>query len=97
MVRYVMLLKFTPEGLATIQDSPSRSESFAAAVAKTGGRVENGYWTIGEYDSVCVFTAPDEATATVLALDLAKQGNVSTNLLRAFDHGEFQNILERLL
>jgi uncharacterized protein with GYD domain len=33
----------------------------------------------------------------VLALELAKMGNVTTNLLRAFDHSEFQNILERLL
>lgn len=97
MVRYVMLLKFTPEGLAKIQDSPTRSETFATEVARKGGHVENVFWTLGEYDSVCVFTAPDEPTATVLALDLAKLGNVTTNLLRAFDHSEFQNILERLL
>jgi uncharacterized protein with GYD domain len=97
MVRYVMLLKFTPEGLANIQDSPARSESFATDVANKGGRVENQFWTIGEYDSVCVFTAPDEATATVLSLDLAKLGNVTTSLLRAFDHSEFQDILGRLL
>ena len=97
MVRYVMLLKFTPGGLASIQESPNRSQSFAAAVAKTGGCLESILWTLGEYDAVCTFTAPDEATATVLALDLAKLGNVTTNLLRAFDHSEFQNILDRLL
>jgi uncharacterized protein with GYD domain len=97
MVRYVLLLKFTQGGLASIQDSPARSETFATEVAKTGGCVESVLWTLGEYDAVCVFTAPDEATATVLALDLVKLGNVTTQLLRAFDHSEFQDILERLL
>jgi uncharacterized protein with GYD domain len=97
MARYVMLLKFTAEGLATIQDSPVRKESFAAAVATSGGQVEQVYWTLGEYDAVAIFTAPDEATATVLTLELTKLGNVRANLLRAFDDEEFKSILDRLL
>jgi len=97
MVRYVMLLKCTPEGLATIRESPARKDSFAADVAKAGGQVESVLWTLDEYDAVTIFTAPDEATATVLALDLSKLGNVHTNLLRAFDDSEFKNILDRLL
>jgi uncharacterized protein with GYD domain len=97
MVRYVMLLKFTAEGLAHVQDSPARKDTFAAEVAKFGGRVEQTYWTLGEYDAVTIFTAPDEATATVLALELSKIGNVHTKLLRAFDDREFKNILDRLL
>jgi uncharacterized protein with GYD domain len=97
MARYVMLLKFTPEGLAHIQESPARKDSFAAEVAKAGGRVEETYWTLGAYDAVTIFTAPDEATATVLALELSKLGNVHTNLRRAFDDKEFKNILDRLL
>jgi uncharacterized protein with GYD domain len=97
VVRYVVLLKFTPEGMANIQDSPARERSFAAEVVKAGGSVEQTLWTLGEYDAVSVFTAPDEATATVLALELGKLGNVHTKLLRAFDHKEFKNILDRLL
>ena len=97
MVRYVMLAKFTAEGLANVHESPARNETFGAEVAKHGGRVENTYWTLGEFDAVCIFTAPDEATATVLALELSKLGNVRTNLLRAFDDKEFKNILDRLL
>ena len=97
MVRFVMLLKFTPEGMANIHESPARKDSFAAEVAKAGGRVENVLWTLGEYDAVTIFTAPDDATATVLALELGKLGNVHTKLLRAFDDKEFKNILDRLL
>lgn len=92
-----MLLKFTSEGLANIRESPARTDTFAAEVARCGGKVEAVYWTLGEFDAVSVFTAPDEATATVLALDLTKVGNVRTNLLRAFDDSEFKNILDRLL
>ena len=53
MVRYVMLLKFTPEGLANIRESPARKDSFAADVARYGGQVEEVYWTLGEFDAVC--------------------------------------------
>jgi uncharacterized protein with GYD domain len=97
VARYVMLLKFTAEGLANIQESPARKETFAAEVTKSGGCLEQVYWTLGEYDAVAIFTAPDEATATVLTLELTKLGNVRTNLLRAFDDKEFKNILDRLL
>src|SRR5260370_41473497 len=97
MVRYVMLLKFTAEGLANVQNSPARKDTFAAEVAKFDGRVEQTYWTLGEYDAVTIFTAPDEATATVLALELSNLDNVHTKLLRAFDDQELNHIVHRWL
>ncbi len=93
MTRYVVLLKFTEKGVTHIKDSPERAAAFVTAVEKAGGKVESQYWTIGAYDGVVVFTAPDETTAAGLVLGLAKADAVSTCMLRAFDRGEFAKVL----
>ena len=82
MPRYVVLLKFTDTGVREVNDSPARAKRFAA--------------TLGEFDGVLQFRAPDEQTAFALVLSLHKQDNVRTQMLRAFDSDEFSEILERI-
>ena len=96
MTRYVVLLKFTEKGVTHIKDSPDRAAAFTAKVEKAGGKVEGQYWTLGSYDGVVVFTAPDEATAAGLVLGLAKADAVSTCMLRAFDKSEFGDVLVKV-
>jgi uncharacterized protein with GYD domain len=96
MLRFVMLLKFTDKGIATIKESPSRAEAFQAAAAKAEAVVESQFWTLGEYDGVLVLRASDELSAVGLALELGRHGNVRTCLLRAFDAGEFKGILNKM-
>ncbi len=96
MVRYVMLLKFTDKGIATVKDSPTRAEAFRAAAAKAGATVESQVWTLGEFDGVVLFTAADDATASSLALELGRHGNVRTSMLRAFNAAEFRDIVNKL-
>jgi uncharacterized protein with GYD domain len=91
-----MLLKFTDKGMATVKDSPSRAEAFRAAASKAGASVESQFWTLGEYDGVVVCTAPDDATATSLVLELGRHGNVRTCMLRAFNATEFKEIVGKL-
>ena len=96
MVRYVLLLKFTDQGITNVKDSPSRAEAFKAAASRAGVNVESQFWTLGEYDGVAVFTAPDEGTAVALALGLGKLGNTRTCMLRAFDATEFRDIVGKM-
>jgi uncharacterized protein with GYD domain len=95
MARYAMLLQFTEQGIKDIKDSPARAMSFRAEAAKAGAAVEGQYWLLGEYDGLIVFNAPDEGTATSLALRLGGLGNVRTCLCRAFDEAEFKAILAK--
>ena len=96
MVRYVMLLKFTDKGIATVKDSPTRAEAFRASAAKSGATIETQFWTLGEYDGVVVFTAPDDATASAVVLELGRHGNVATCMLRAFNASEFKEIISKM-
>ena len=43
------------------------------------------YWTSGRYDTVAFTEAPDDETATAVALTPGSQGRVRTETLRAFD------------
>jgi len=96
MVRFVVLLNFTEQGIADIKASTSRAEAFHQRVNAAGGAVESLTWTLGDIDGVLVFTAPDEATAVALVLGLRRQMTVKTTMLQAFDAAEFEKITDQL-
>ena len=50
----------------------------------------------GHYDAVSIIDSPDDATATALAMSIAKLGNVRTQTLRAFSAAEMTKILEKV-
>ena len=96
MCRYIVLLKFTDQGLAHVRESLERADAFTIAAAKAGASVEGRFWTIGKYDGVLILKAPDEATAAGLILGLSQKNNVTTHMLRAFDEEEFQDVLGQI-
>jgi len=59
--------------------------------------MRESYWTLGAYDVVAIFEAPDDETMTVFSLSVAKLGNVKTQTLRAFSNKEMSAILGKLL
>lgn len=60
------------------------------------GRVQAVVDNVGRCDGAVVLTAPDEATASRLACEPNKLGNVRTEVLRAYGAGEFQGIVSHL-
>ena len=93
MTRYLVLINFTEKGIAAVQDSVQRAQAFDAAASKVGAKIEAQFWTVGPYDGAFVLAAPDEKTAAGLVLTLGKLGTVKTTMLRAFDAGEFTDVV----
>ena len=54
------------------------------------------FWTLGPFDGLVVFDAPDEETATALMLHLSSFGNVHTQTARAYEATEMEQILGKL-
>ena len=53
--------------------------------------------TLGRYNTgICIFEAPDEATATAAMLHLVSHGNIKTQTARAFDAAEMEKIVGML-
>jgi uncharacterized protein with GYD domain len=61
-----------------------------------GVRIRALYWTIGEYDGLLSYDAPDEETATALMVKLSAAGNVKTHTLQAFAREGIERILARI-
>jgi uncharacterized protein with GYD domain len=95
MATFITTIKFTPQGLTGIQETCKRAEAFKAAAKKMGGKVTGVYWTLGAFDGVLVFEAPDDETATALMLHLGALGNVQTQTARAFTAAEMEKILAK--
>jgi uncharacterized protein with GYD domain len=93
MATFITTIKFTPQGVTTSQDTCKRAASFKAAAKKMGVKVTDQLWTLGPFDGVIIFEAPDDQTATALMLQLAAQGNVRTQTTRAFTAAEMDKIL----
>ncbi len=58
--------------------------------------LEQAYWTVGAYDMVAIFTAPNDEAMSAHLLEIGTLGNVRTTTLRAYDEEEMKGILQRL-
>ena len=93
MATYITTLHFTEQGVKAVRDTCDRAEELMATAEKLGVKVTGLYWTLGAFDGVIVFEAPDEATATAAMLHLSSQDNLRTQTARAFDAAEMHKIL----
>ena len=96
MATYISTVKFTEKGIQGIKDTCKRGDAFKAMAKKMGVKVQDIYWTLGPFDTLFVFDAPDEETATALILRLCSQGNVHTQTARAFKATEMEGILAKM-
>lgn len=96
MVTYVLLVKWTEQGIKNVKDTVKRSEDVRKLAERLGGRMVTILWTQGQYDLVGIYEAPDEESANAFALALGMSGNVRTNSLRAHSAEEMQRILDKL-
>jgi uncharacterized protein with GYD domain len=97
MVTYVVLAKFTEQGIRNAKDSPKRADAFKEMAKTFGVTVKDIVWTQGQYDIVTIVEAPDESSAMSLNLSLGALGNVRTETLRAFSAAEMTKIVGEML
>ncbi len=95
MPSYVTLFHWTEKGIRAVKDTTKRAAKFNEAIKKAGGRVHNVYWTMGPYDGVLIFDAPDDETATAIMVSGGAQGNVRTMTMRAFDAAAMKKIVKK--
>lgn len=96
MATYTVLGSFTDQGIRNIKETTHRAEAVEAAARKAGVTVKSIQWTLGPYDVICQFEAPDDETITAFGLAIGVQGNVRTQTLRTFSRDEMNSILARL-
>jgi uncharacterized protein with GYD domain len=90
---YISLMKWTSQGIGGLPAWRDRIEEAERAIEDRGGKLIDTYVTLGRYDLVEIFEAPDDATAYQILLAVAKHGSVTTETLRGFTRDEAEGIV----
>jgi len=93
---YISLVKFTEKGIQDARQTTQRLDAWAAKVQSMGVTIKQMYWTLGEYDQVCIFEAPDDETAASVLLAANMLGNIRSQTMRAFTAPEMEKILSKV-
>ncbi len=96
MPTYIVLHKWTEEGVKTVKDTPQRVERARKSLESMGAELKAIYFTFGKYDIISIVEAPsDEANATA-QLAAESHGMLRTETLKAFTEAEFYDIIKGL-
>jgi uncharacterized protein with GYD domain len=95
MATYISLVNWTDQGVRELKDSPARADATVELFESLGGKLVQLYWTVGPYDLVGIFEAPDDETVTAMQLTIGSRGAVRTTTLRAFDREEMEKIIAK--
>jgi len=96
MPTYVMLANWTEQGMRAIDESPRRIDTARKALEDMGGRYLSVYMTMGSFDLIITYDAPDDAVAARFTLLIGKMGNVRTSSLKAFPEEAFRQVVSSL-
>jgi uncharacterized protein with GYD domain len=96
MPSYVCLIQFKDQGIRNIKDTVKRGDAAMAEAQKMGMKIVEEYWTMGAYDAVVIFEAPDDETMSAFILKVGSLGNVTGQTLRAFRRNEMEGILAKI-
>ena len=55
---YISLVQFTDKGIQAAKQTTQHVAAWAAKVQSMGVTIKAMYWTLGQYDQVCIFEAP---------------------------------------
>ena len=95
MPKYVVLVNWTDQGIRNVKQTIERTDHGGEIAEKHGLKLEQAYWTVGDYDMVTVFEAPDDEVISARLLEIGALGNIRTTTLQAYDEEEMSGILQR--
>lgn len=96
MPHYISLMRWTSKGLAGLPAWRERVEEGERTIESAGGKLIGVYVTLGRYDVVEIFEAPDDETAAEILMKLQRHGGEHTETLRAFTREEAEQIVRKL-
>jgi uncharacterized protein with GYD domain len=93
MPTYLMLLRFSAQGVQKIKESPNRVDATKKLCRDLGGEIKQFYALMGQYDAALILEAPGDEVATKMGLALSSFGNVRSETLRAFTETEYRALI----
>ena len=88
-------MQFTDKGIHAAKETTQRVADWAAKVQSMGVTIKQMYWTLGHYDQVCVFEAPNDETAASVLLS-ADIGQYPDADVACFHERQMEKILANI-
>jgi uncharacterized protein with GYD domain len=96
MTTYVMLANWTDQGILKAKESPRRLDAAKKLLKDMSGEFKLFFLTMGDFDMVAIYEAPDDAVAARFNLQLGMLGNIRTRTLKAFPEAAYREIIASL-
>lgn len=97
MPTYIVLAKWTKEGLQKMKESPKRLDAGRKAYEAAGVEMKAFYMVMGQYDMLTIAEAPNDAAMAKANLAVVSNGAIQTETLRAFTEEEYRKTLSELI
>ena len=96
MPHYITLMRWTSQGIEGLPAWRERVEEGERTIQEAGGKLVGVYVTLGRYDVVEIFEAPDDDAAVEILMKLQRYGAEHTETLRGFTREEAEQIVRKL-
>ncbi len=96
MTTYIMLGKWTEQGIRNVRDAAKRLDAAKKLLEEMGGEIKSFHLTMGDYDFVMNYEAPDDAVAARYTLQLGMLGNVRSRTMKAFPEAAYRELISSL-
>src|SRR5215213_8815084 len=93
--RYILLMRWTDQGITNFKDTIRRAEAAKSEAEKIDGKFIS-YWTFGKYDGIGILEAPNDEAAMQFGLKVGSLGNIKTTTLTAFTEEEIASVVDKL-
>ena len=96
MPHYISLMRWTSQGRMGLPAWRDRIEDGEREIEEAGGKLVGVWVTLGRYDVVEVFEAPNDDVALEIITRLQAHGSEQTETLRAFTREEAEAVIRKL-
>lgn len=96
MGKYILLLRWTDQGIRNVRDTIKRAESLKSFLDKKRGKLVDILYTFGKYDAVVTAELPSDEIAMSVLLSTGALGNVRVTTMKAFTLDETRKIIDGL-
>jgi uncharacterized protein with GYD domain len=93
MPTYIAMLKWTPQGIQNVKQSPSRLDAARRGFETAGVKMKDFYMVTGQYDMIAIVEAPDDLALATALLGATSKGSITSETCRAFTEAEYRQII----
>ncbi len=96
MATYLIMGKFTDQGIKNIKKTIDRSEKFEETAKEFGVQIREIMWVMGDFDVFAIAEGKDDQSVCALLLKTGAWGNVHSTTFRAFPKSEMESVVGKI-